>query len=89
MDPNHAEMMAFMIDSCNYHYIVMPFSLKNAGVTYQRLMDWVFTNQIGKNPEVYIDNMVIKAEEVKEHPEDLKDVLASIRKHDMILNSAK
>lgn len=62
MDPNHAEMMALMTDSCNYHYTVMPFNLKNAGVTYQRLMDWVFTNQIGKNPKVYIDNMVVKTE---------------------------
>lgn len=41
-------------------YNVMPFGLKNAGATYQRMMDKVFKEQIGKNVEVYVDDLVIK-----------------------------
>ncbi|MCI82456.1 reverse transcriptase, partial [Trifolium medium] len=55
----------------------MPFGSKNAGATYQRLMDRVFYEQIGKNLEVYIDDMVIKTAEEGEHDKDLADILAS------------
>ncbi|MCI80834.1 gag-pol polyprotein, partial [Trifolium medium] len=59
---NHVDAphTAFMSNTCNYFYNVMPFGLKNAGATYQRLMDRVFSKQIGKNLEVYIDDMVVK-----------------------------
>ena len=45
----------------NYHYKVMPFGLKNAGSTYQRMMTKMFEPQLGKNVEVYIDDMVVKS----------------------------
>ena len=45
----------------NYHYKVMPFGLKNAGSTYQRMMTKMFESQLGKNVEVYIDDMVVKS----------------------------
>jgi hypothetical protein len=60
MSPTDAPHTAFMTSTCNYFYNVMPFGLKNAGATYQRLMDRVFSEQIGKNLEVYIDDMVVK-----------------------------
>ncbi|PNX91900.1 gag-pol polyprotein [Trifolium pratense] len=59
MSPVDAPHTAFMSNTCNYFYNVMPFGLKNAGATYQRLMDRVFSEQIGKNLEVYIDDMVV------------------------------
>jgi hypothetical protein len=40
-------------------YQVMPFSLKNAGATYQRMMQNCLGSQIGRNIQVYIDDMVI------------------------------
>ena len=43
----------------NYHYKVMPFGLKNAGSTYQRMMTRMFEPQLGKIIEVYIDDMVV------------------------------
>jgi hypothetical protein len=67
----------------------MPFGLKNAGATYQRLMDKVFSEQMGKNLEVYIDDMVLKTTETGEHDRDLGDILASVRKYKMRLNPAK
>ncbi|MCI93869.1 gag-pol polyprotein, partial [Trifolium medium] len=56
-----------MSNTCNYFYKVMPFGLKNAGATYQRLMDMVFSEHIGKNLEVYIDDMVVKTAKEGEH----------------------
>jgi hypothetical protein len=80
---------AFMTNTCNYYYNAMPFGLKNAGATYQRLMDRVFSEQIGRNVEVYIDDMVVKTTEEGEHDQDLGDILASVRKYNMRLNPAK
>lgn len=40
----------------------MPFTLKNAGTTYQRLLKWIFANQIGKMKEVYMDDILVKSE---------------------------
>ena len=39
----------------------MPFGLKNAGVTYQRLINKMFTNQIRRNVQVYVDDMLVKS----------------------------
>ncbi|XP_014491680.1 uncharacterized protein LOC106754195 [Vigna radiata var. radiata] len=55
------EKMAFITEQVNYCYEVMSFGFKNAGATYQRLMDKVFHNQIGRCMEVYVDNMVIRS----------------------------
>ena len=55
----------------NYHYKVMSFGLKNAGSTYQRMMTRVFEPQLGKNIEIYVDDMVIKSKMVLEHLGDL------------------
>ncbi|GAU23955.1 hypothetical protein TSUD_183540 [Trifolium subterraneum] len=65
--------------------------LKNSklhGRVFKRLMDRVFAHQIGKNLEVYIDDMVVKTTSKGEHHEDLKDILASVRKYNMRLNPA-
>lgn len=54
------EKTAFMIDKANFCYEVMPFGLKNAGATYQRLLDRVFAEQIGRCMDVYINDMVVR-----------------------------
>ncbi|XP_075640542.1 uncharacterized protein LOC142612320 [Castanea sativa] len=55
------EKTAFVTPTGNYHYRVMPFGLKNAGSTYQRMMTRMFEPQLGKNMEIYIDDMVVKS----------------------------
>nr|GFA39834.1 reverse transcriptase domain-containing protein [Tanacetum cinerariifolium] len=55
------EKTAFHTGQRVYCYTKMPFSLKNAGATYQRLMDKAFENQMGRNIEVYVDDLVIKS----------------------------
>ena len=58
----------------NYHYKVIPFGLKNARSTYQRMMTKMFELQLGKNVEIYIDDMVVKSKLVSEHLADLTKI---------------
>ena len=58
------EKTAFVTPIGNYHYKVMPFGLKNTGSTYQRMMTRMFESQLGKNIEIYIDDMVVKSKMV-------------------------
>ena len=48
------EKIAFITNHGLYCYRVMPFSLKNTGATYQRLVNKIFKEQIGRNMEVYV-----------------------------------
>ncbi|CAL2264371.1 unnamed protein product [Prunus armeniaca] len=57
------EKMAFITERGLYCYTMMSFGLKNAGLTYQRLVNKMFKSHIGKTMEVYIDDMVVKRQE--------------------------
>lgn len=89
MNPLDAPKTEFMKNMKNYYYKVMPFKLKSAGDTYQRLMDMVFSSQIGQNLEEYVDDMVIKTPENCMHAEDLEETFTSIKSHNMRLNPKK
>lgn len=67
----------------------MPFGLKNAGATYQRLVNKVFKDQIGRNMEAYIDDMLVKS--IDEHAllADLREVFVILRATRMRLNPKK
>ena len=67
----------------------MPFSLKNAGSTYQRMMTKMFEPQLGKNVEVYINDMVVKSKLVSEHIGDLTSIFEILREHKLWLNATK
>lgn len=67
----------------------MPFGLKNAGATYQRLMNKIFKGQIGRNVEVYVDNMVLKSQTFQQHLVDLKEVFGMLEHYRIRLNPAK
>ena len=67
----------------------MPFGLKNAGATYQRMVNKVFQSQIGRNLEVYVDDMITKSKQVSEHAADLRETFITLRKHQMQLNPDK
>ena len=81
--------MSFVTPIGNYHYKVMPFGLKNAGSTYRRMMTKMFKSQMGKNIEVYIDNMVMKSKIVSEHIGDLINIFEILRGHKLRLNASK
>ena len=67
----------------------MPFSLKNADATYQRLMNKMFANQICKNVQVYVDDMLVKNRREDDHLQDLKETLDTLRSYNMKLNLSK
>ena len=83
------ERTDFVTPVGNYHYKVMPFDLKNAGATYQRMMTRMFEPQLGKNIEIYINDMVVKSKAKSEHANDLGNIFATLRKHKLRLNASK
>ncbi|XP_016185471.1 uncharacterized protein LOC107627125 [Arachis ipaensis] len=89
MHPSDQEKTAFITEYGNYCYNVMPFGLKNACATYQRLMNKIFENQIGRNIEVYVDDMVAKTMVGSSHINDLAEIFGQIRRYNMRLNPEK
>ncbi|GJX62495.1 reverse transcriptase domain-containing protein [Tanacetum coccineum] len=67
----------------------MPFGLKNAGATYQRLVDTIFEGQMGRNLEAYMDDMVIKSKTELEMIKDIDETLLTLKKVNMKLNPKK
>ena len=73
------EKMAFISLDAKYHYTIMPFRLKNAVATYQRMMMRMFRDKIGRMVEVYIDDMVVKIKQEEWHIKDLQRVFKVLR----------
>uniref|UniRef100_A0A2N9F6A6 RNase H type-1 domain-containing protein n=1 Tax=Fagus sylvatica TaxID=28930 RepID=A0A2N9F6A6_FAGSY len=89
MDESDQEKTSFITSRGLFCYKVMPFGLKNAGATYQRLMNRMFHDQIGRNVEVYVDDMLVKYKEEDGHLDDLKETFETLRKYQMKLNPSK
>ena len=89
MDEADQEKISFITSQGLFCYKVMPFGLKNAGATYQRLVNQMFRPQIGRNVEVYVDNMLVKSLDEKKHLDDLKESFDTFRRHQMKLNPNK
>ena len=70
---------SFIISQGLYCYKVMPFGLKNARATYQRLVNKMFSKQIGRNMEIYVDDMLVKSKEELVHLDDLKETFTTLR----------
>ena len=71
MHPDDQERMAFIIKRGIVCYKVMPFGLKNADATYQRLVNKMFTDYLGDIMEVYIDEMLVKSLHAEQHLDHL------------------
>ena len=67
----------------------MPFGLKNARATYQRLVNMMFRHLIGKTIEVYVDDMLVKSRQITNHIRDLEEAFRILRKYQMKLNPLK
>ena len=80
---------AFSTSQGHFEYNRMPFGLKNAPATFQRMMDRTFHGLIGINCFVYIDDIVIFGETINEHNKNLKIVLQQIQKLGLKLEPTK
>ncbi|GJW63661.1 putative nucleotidyltransferase, ribonuclease H [Tanacetum coccineum] len=83
------EKTAFYTEQGTYCYMKMPFGLKNAGATYQRLVDSTFQSQIGRNLEAYVDDMVIKSKDEKDLLADIAETFESLKVINVKLNPKK
>ena len=89
MDEDNQKKTLFITNQGLYCYKVMPFGLKNARTTYQRLVNRMFSRQTGRNVEVHVDNMLVKIKDEADHLNDLKETFSTLRKYNMKLNPAK
>lgn len=79
MDPRDIQKTAFTVEGGHYEYVRMPFGLKNAPSTFQRVMDNVLGDLIGKICLVYLDDIIIYSTSLQEHIESLEKVFAKLR----------
>ena len=89
MEEANQEKTFFVTNQGLFCYEVMPFGLKNAEATYQKLMNKMFTHQIGKNVQVYVDNMLVKSLREDDHLGDLQETFDTLWTHNMKLNLSK
>ncbi|WRX22821.1 G-patch domain - like 10 [Theobroma cacao] len=89
MAPEDREKTTFITMWGTFCYKVMPFSLKNAGVTYQRAMVTLFHDMMHREVEVYVDNMIVKARKTEDRVTNLERLFKRLRKFQLRLNPAK
>ena len=89
MDEADQEKTSFFTSQGLFCYKVMSFGLKNIGATYQRLMNKMFAHQIGRNVQVYVDDMLVKSRREDNHLDDLKEIVDTLHSYNMKLNPDK
>ncbi|KAL2228546.1 UNVERIFIED_CONTAM: Retrovirus-related Pol polyprotein from transposon gypsy [Sesamum indicum] len=89
MAKEDAEKTAFVTEKGVYRYNLMPFGLKNAGATYQRLVNRMFKDHIGSLMEVYVDEMLVKNKQECDHVMHLRTAFSIMRSYGMKLNPSK
>jgi hypothetical protein len=72
-----------------YCYTTMPFGLRNAGATYQRCMNHVFGEHIGRTVKAYIDDIVVKTKKASDLLSDLETTFKCLRAKGVKLNPEK
>jgi hypothetical protein len=89
MKPEEQEKTSFITPFGAFCYITMPFRLKNAGATYQRCMQSCLGDQIGRNIEAYIDDIVVKTQNDGDLISDLEETFSNLRRFRIKLNLGK
>ena len=89
MEEADQEKTSFVTSQGLFCYKVMPFRLKSAGAMYQRLMNKMFAHQIGRNVQVYVDDMLVKSVREDDHLSDLQETFDTLRMYNMKLNQSK
>ena len=89
MNEEDQEKTSFVTSQGLVCYKVMSFGLNNAGATYQRLMNKMFAHQIGRNVQVYVDDMLVKSLHENDHLNDLWETFNTLQSYNMKLNPSK
>jgi hypothetical protein len=83
------EKTSFIMPFGIFCYTKMAFGLKNREATYQKCVHIILENQIGRNVEAYIDNIVVKSKKRGGLLDDLKETFDNLHKYKMMLNPKK
>jgi hypothetical protein len=83
------EKTAFITPYDMFCYQVMPFGLKNMGATYQWMMQNCLGSQIGRNIQVYIDDVVITTRKEESLISDLKETFDNLNRYKLKFNPTK
>ncbi|XP_057811344.1 uncharacterized protein LOC131025564 [Salvia miltiorrhiza] len=89
MHPDDVAKTAFAMCTGVFGWESMPFGLKNAGATYQRMMDKIFRTQLRRNILVYVDDMLVRSIKASSHVADLEETFSVVRKNKLLLNPTK
>ena len=89
LDEADQEKTSFVMSQGIFCYKVMSFGLKNARATYQRLVNRMFVQQIRRNVEIYVDDMLVKSKKEDRHLDDLQETFKTLHIYDMKLNPNK
>lgn len=89
MDPGNKAKTVFSTPDGHYQFRRMPFGLKGAPATFQRLMNHVLTGLHGHHCHVYLDDIVIIAHDLREHQRKLTDISNRLRAHGLKLQPEK
>ena len=79
MHPESIKYTTFISEFGKFEYLAMPMGLKNAGSTFQRMMEKVLEGLIGETCFVYLDDIIIFSEDVETHEERVKQVLERLK----------
>lgn len=88
-NPRDKEKTSFITNERTYYYKAMLFVLRNARATYQKVMNALFKDQIDRNMEVFVDDMLVKSLKAPSHIIDLNEAFAILRRNSMSFNLTK
>ena len=89
MKVEEQEKTSFITPFGAFYYITMPFGLKNAGAMYQRCIQNYLHEQIGRNVNAYVDDIIVKSHEGSDLLNDLHETFTNLRQYKMKLNPTK
>lgn len=80
---------AFNVENGHYEFVRMPFGLKNAPSTFQRVMDNVLREHIGVRCLVNMDDIIVYSASLQEHMSNLTKIFESLEKANMKIHAQR
>ena len=89
LDERSRDLTGFGCPLGLFRWTVLPMGVKNACAIFQRLMQWVLKEHLGKICDVYLDDIIIYSDSMEEHLEHLKTIMDCISKANLGINFKK